>query len=162
MGKSSNPFKSIERSIKSVDKFISKAAKQTKQNLKNFGDDINWTGVVRPALIGIGAGMLTGGIAGMATGAGFAAGATGATALTLGATGAYQNIEKEKIKKENAEAQAEYQVQVDKANNQALENRRAELLSLRKQLTKNYSKSFQGGGGASIESANLLGGTKLG
>lgn len=64
---------------------------------------------------------------------------------------------------QEAQAQAEYQKQVNEANEISQRNLRANLLSLRKNLQKTYTKSTQGGGAGLISNNNTAtGGVILG
>lgn len=147
MGKSSNPFKSIKKSAKSFEGFVSHAGKQFDQNMKNFGKDINWT-ENRGTIIGTVAGLLTGGL-----GAGVGAAITGAAAgASVGSKIDEKNIAKDK--------QEQYDAQVQKAEADAFRKRKANLLSTKKQLSPKIGKSYIMGGAGSSE--DILTTNKLG
>lgn len=167
MGKSSNPFKSIKKSAKSFEGFVSHAGKQFDQNMKNFGKDINWTSVregVAAAGIAIAA-LYTGGAAyGALAGTGAAAGGAAAVGSTVGgaviANQAIQGYSGAELKKDTIKAESEYNAQVQKAEADALRKRKANLLSTKKQLSPKIGKSYiMGGAGISedILTTNKLG-----
>lgn len=176
MGKSSNPFKSIKKSAKSFEGFVSHAGKQFDQNMKNFGKDINWTsireGVIAAGLTALaiyGGGAAYGLLAGTeAAAAGTAAAATAGGAAALGSTvggavianQAIQGYSGAELKKDTIKAEAEYNAQVQKAEADALRKRKANLLSTKKQLSPKIGKSYiMGGAGISedILTTNKLG-----
>lgn len=147
MGKSSNPFKSIKKSWDSVDGFFSHAADQYKQNMKNLGDKWNWT-ENRGTIIGTVAGLLTGGL-----GAGIG---TMITAASVGAS-VGSKIDEKNIAKDKQE---QYDAQVQKAEADALQKRKANLLSTKKQLSPRIGKSYVMGGAGGSE--DILTTNKLG
>lgn len=167
MGKSSNPFKSIKKSAKSFEGFVSHAGKQLNQNMKNFGEDINWTSI-REGVTAAGiaaAAIYTGGAAyGALAGTGAAASGAAAVGSSVGtaiiANQAIQGYSGAELKKDTIKAEAEYNAQVQKAEADALRKRKANLLSTKKQLSPKIGKSYIMGGAGSSE--DILTTNKLG
>lgn len=121
-----------------------------------------------------GAALLTGGAAAGALGiggltsasAGIGAALTsgtlmGAAALTTGLAG-YSGARSASLRQDEAEAQAAYQREVYAAEDKAQKGLRANLLSLRKNLQKNYTKSTQGGTSGVADNNTATGGVILG
>lgn len=161
----------IERLAKRTGKGLENIAQETGKGLESAGQEVGrfgekaghelsnaWTeGGLREAVMAAGltaAVVATGGAA-----AGLSAGAIGGLAGTAGALSGYkaQRAVRAEVKQERA--QAEYQKLVDKANAEALEERKSSLLKTKKQLMPNLAKSYQGGvsGVAEEESSIKLG-----
>lgn len=166
MGKSSNPFKSIKKSAKSFEGFVSHAGKQLDQNLKNFGEDINWTSIregvtaagIAAAAIYIG-GAAYGAVAGTGAKATAAAALGSAAAGSIVANQAIKGFSGEEQRKDVARAEAEYNAKIQKAEAEALQKRKANLLSTKKQLSPKVGKSYVMGGAGQddILTTNKLG-----
>lgn len=144
---------------------LSKAAHKTEQ----ITHDV-WTHGGKEAVTvgGVAAAtLLTGGAAAGALGfAETAAALTGTTAFLGGAAltagAAYQGAKTASARQDAAEAQYAYDVEVSKAQEKERQNRRANLLSLRKNLTPPLSKTSQNGQTSADSDIKSTGGIILG
>lgn len=173
----------LEKGVSETGKGLEKVGQEFGKGLESAGQEVErfgekagqeisnaWVrGGVRDALIAAGTvagaiytGGALAGVAGVTTATGAAmTGATAlgsATALTAVGTAAVQGQQSGRQAYKTEKANREYQAIVDKANKEALEERKSSLLRTKKQLMPNLTKSSQGGvGGSTDESTIILG-----
>lgn len=147
-----------------IEDYTSKAGHETYNAVHKAGHEISnaWDeGGLRDA-VAMGA-LVAGAIAtgGAVAGAFGVAGASAGAALgsTAGIVGtgltAAQTQQSSRAAYKTEQAQAEYNRQVQKANREALEERKSSLLKTKKQLTPNLMKSSQGGFSGGIEELEI-------
>lgn len=161
--------KRLEKVGQETGKGLETAGREVGKGIENVGQEIDraWNEQgLKEAVIG--AGLVAGaiytggalaGVAGVTTASGAAmTGATAlgsAAALTAVGTAAVQGQQAGRAEFKQAQAQKEYNRLVEKANKEALEERKSSLLKTKKQLVPNLTKSSQGGFGGGVEDIEI-------